>query len=161
MISLNARVLLALLLALALTILPLPVNITNFRPPWVLLVVLYIQFFLPNYFRVIWVFFLGLCLDVLLSTVIGEHAFVLLLTSWFATSKTRRFSFFSTIQQMILLAFFCLLYEFMIYLFDASIGYNNGLMNALGATLFGVLIWPWLRLLADNTLFNKYKRSNP
>ncbi|MDA9272277.1 rod shape-determining protein MreD [bacterium] len=157
MITLNARLLLALLMVLVLTILPLPTFIANFRPPWVLLLVLYVQFFLPSYFRVTGVFFLGLCLDVLLSTVIGEHAFALLLTSWLAADKTRRFNFFSTIQQMLLLSLFCLVYQFMIYLLDASLGYNYGIISALEAALFGMLFWPWLKLLADHTLFYKYQ----
>ena len=44
MMSLNVRFLMALFLALTLTILPLPAELTDYRPFWVLMFVLYIQF---------------------------------------------------------------------------------------------------------------------
>ncbi len=155
----NARLLLAVTIAFVLTILPLPAIIAGFRPQWVLLIVLYIQFFLPHYFRVTWLFLLGLCLDVLLSTVIGEHAFALLLTSWFAAGKTRRFAFFSTLQQMILIIVFCFIYQFVIYLIDASQGYNNGILCVAGTAFISMLFWPWVKWMADSSLRGFMVRS--
>lgn len=148
----NTRLFLMLTIALALTILPMPTILTGFRPQWVLLMVLYIQFFLPHYFRVTWIFLLGLCLDVLLSTAIGEHAFALLLTAWFAAGKTRRFTFFSTLQQMILIVVFCLLYQSVIYLIEASQGYSNGIFFVAETAFISMLFWPWVKWLADNSL---------
>ena len=150
--TLNFRFLFAVLLALALTIIPLPEVLAVFRPPWVLMFVLYVQFFLPRYFRVTWVFLLGLSLDVLLVSVIGEHAFALLLTSCLAASKMRRFHFFSIAQQMILIALFCMVYQFIIVLIDVSLGYSNSALFAVGTVLVTMIFWPWIKLLADNTL---------
>lgn len=158
MIIVNTRLLVAILLSLVLTIIPLPEVMTQFRPPWVLLMILYIQFWLPDYFRVIWIFLLGLCLDTLLATTIGEHSFALLLTLWLAASKTRRFHFFSTIQQMILVFGFCLIYECILYLIDASFHYNNGVLFIAVSAFTGMLFWPWLKLIADN-LFIKRSSS--
>ena len=152
MMSLNVRFLMALFLALTLTILPLPAELTDYRPFWVLMFVLYIQFFLPNYFGVIWVFFVGLTLDILLSSILGEHAFALLLTALLATSKARRFTFFSIIQQIILIAFFCLVYQAIIFLIDVSLGYINNRMLPFEGVLVSILCWPWIKLLADNVL---------
>lgn len=153
MITLNARLFIALLLSFILTILPLPLFLAECRPPWVLLLLLYVQFWLPNYFHVWIIFILGLCLDVMLATVLGAHAFALLLTCWFAASKTRRFHFFSTIQQMMLVVLFCLIQQTLLYLIDASMGYSNGLWGVLGSSLMGMFFWPWLRLLADTGLY--------
>ena len=50
--TLPLRLVLALLLALMLTVLPLPELLAGFRPPWLLLLILYVQFFLPSYFNV-------------------------------------------------------------------------------------------------------------
>lgn len=152
MITLNIRLFLALFIAFVLTILPLPEMVMGFRPPWILLFVLYIQFFLPNYFNVTLLLFLGLCIDVLLSTVIGEHAFALLLTTWFAAGKARRFNFFSLLQQMMLVAVFCLIYQLTIFLIDAFLGYHNGLWTLTGAIALGMFFWPWVRVLADSSL---------
>lgn len=152
MSTLNMRFLFFVLMAFILTIIPVPHAISVFRPPWVLMFVLYIQFFLPRYFRVTWLFFLGLSLDIVLASVIGEHAFALLLTSWFATSKARRFQFFSIAQQMILIAIFCLMYQLVLVLIDESLGYNNEFSYAIGTVFISMLFWPWTKLVADNTL---------
>lgn len=101
MSTLNIRFVVAMFVVLAFTILPLPELMAAYRPPWVLLFVLYIQFFLPHYFRVTWLFLLGMSLDVLLASVMGEHTFALLLTSWLASTKARRFHFFTSTTDVI------------------------------------------------------------
>lgn len=87
----NFRIFLTLLSTLILTIIPMPELLLGIRPPWVLLFVLYIQFFLPGYFNLISLFLLGLCMDVLLATTIGEHAFTLMLTTWVSSGKSSAF----------------------------------------------------------------------
>lgn len=153
----NVRFLFAAFMTLVLTIIPLPEIIAVFRPPWVLMFVLYVQFFLPRYFRVTWVFLLGLSMDVLLASVIGEHAFALLLVSGVASNKARRFHFFSVAQQMILIALFCLVYQLVIVLIDAALGYNNEILFAFGTVLVTMIFWPWVKLLTDSTLLPEIK----
>jgi rod shape-determining protein MreD len=145
MMNLNLKLILAFFIAFILTIIPLPLAIAGIRPPWILLVVLYVQFFFPRYFSITLLLFIGLCLDVLLATVIGEHAFALLMTTWIASGKVRRFGFFSSIQQMLLVAVFCLVYQLIIYLIDAFLGYNNRPWMVIGTALFSTFFWPWLQ----------------
>ncbi len=146
------RLFIAALLALALTILPLPELLLGLRPAWVLLFVLYLQFFLPNYFNIISLLIIGLVLDVLLSTVLGEHAFALSLVAWLASSKARRFRLFTIGQQMALIGFFSLLYQMVILIIDASLGYYSGFVMSLSSSVISVLLWPWVRLIADDAL---------
>ena len=123
MISLNARLLIAFLLALALTILPLPELVVGIRPPWILLILLFIQYYLPDYFNLPLMVILSLALDVLLATMLGEHLFALATVTWLASSKVRRFRFFSIGQQVGLVAVFCLLYQSIIFIIDAYLGF--------------------------------------
>ncbi|KTC81377.1 rod shape-determining protein MreD [Legionella brunensis] len=150
--SLYLRLFIAIVLALALTILPLPDLLIGLRPPWVLMLVLYLQFFLPNYFNVVILLVIGLALDVLLSTVLGEHAFALSIVSWIASNKARRFNFFSMGQQMALIGFFCLLYQVLILIMEAFLGYHIALLMSIGSAAISMVLWPWVRLLADDTL---------
>jgi rod shape-determining protein MreD len=150
MIYLKVRILLALLMMFIMTILPLPEMFTGFRPPWVLLFVLYLQLLLPRYFNLIFLFLIGLCLDVLSSAVLGEHAFALVLTTWLASTKTRRFEFFSLGQQMAYIILFCCTYQFVIVLVDAFLGYHYDLLSMVVSAFIGMLLWPWIRLLADS-----------
>ena len=150
--TLNVRFVLALLVVLVATILPLPEIVAVYRPPWVLMFVLYVQFFLPDYFRVTWVFLLGMSLDVLLASVMGEHTFALLLTTGLASTKARRFHFFSPAQQILFVVLFCTVYELTLVLIDGLLGYHNGVFFAAGTVLASLLFWPWMKLLADHTL---------
>lgn len=155
MTDLNFRLFVAILFALALTILPLPDLLTALRPPWVLIFVLYLQFFLPYSFNFAILILVGLALDVLLSTVLGEHVFALSLVTWLASNQARRFRLFSIGQQMILIGFFSFFYQFIIWLIDASFGYQFSLEMTLGSSIITVLLWPWVRLVADESLGTK------
>ncbi|RUR16866.1 rod shape-determining protein MreD [Legionella sp. km535] len=141
--------------ALVLSILPMPEFLSAFRPPWVLLLVLYIEYYLPGNFRLTTLLFTGLLLDVLLSTVIGEHSFAFLLVTWIASSKSRRFQFFSMIQQICLIGFFCLLYQSVISFIDAMLGFHYSLLMPLASAVLGMFFWPWIRLLGDGSLLSR------
>lgn len=161
MTSLNSRLCIAFILALILTILPMPEFLVGIRPPWVLLLVLYLQLYMPDYFNLIVLFLLGLILDVLLSTVIGEHTFALFLVTWAASNKARRFYCFSIAQQMTLIGFFSLMYQLTIVIIDAFLGFHVAFISVLGSSMMSVILWPWIRLISEDTLLVKvrYQRS--
>ncbi|MGL5743119.1 MAG: rod shape-determining protein MreD [Legionella sp.] len=153
--NLRIRLGLAFVVALLLSILPMPELIADFRPPWVLLLVLYIEYFLPGNFRLTTLLFVGLLLDVLLATVIGEHSFALLLVTWLASSKSRRFQFFSMMQQIFLVGFFCLLYQSIISLIGVLLGFNYSLFAPVASAVVSMFLWPWIRLLGEDNLLNR------
>ncbi|HAT1659089.1 TPA: rod shape-determining protein MreD [Legionella pneumophila] len=152
MSALHIRLGLGFVAALALSILPMPELISIFRPPWVLLLVLYIEYYLPGKFKLTALLIAGLLLDVLLSTVIGEHSFALLLVTWIASTKSRRVQFFSLIQQICLVGFFCFLYQSIILFIDALLGFNYNLVMPVTSAILGMIIWPWIRVLGDSSL---------
>jgi rod shape-determining protein MreD len=157
--SINVRLAFIFFAALAFAIIPLPTILSAIRPPCVLLVVLYIQFYLPNYFSVTMVALLGLILDVLLSTLIGEHMFALVVTTWLASTRVRRFHLFSLPQQIGVITAFCCLYQALLYFIDIYQGYNNSLSKVLAATIISFMIWPWIRLLLTYFLHPGVKRN--
>lgn len=152
------RLILAFILALALTILPMPELLNGIRPSWVLLLVLYLQFYLPDYFQVWALFVVGLILDVLLSTVIGEHAFALTVTAWLINSKSRRFYFFSIGQQMALIGLFSAIYQGLLMIITASLGFHTGWIGFVGSVVSSVILWPWVRLVLEDTLLKSAVR---
>lgn len=152
MTRLTWRLIMACFLVLVLTILPMPQFLNGIRPPWVLLLVLYLQFYLPNSFQIVVMFIMGLIMDVLLSSVMGEHAFALSLIVWLASSKARRFSFFTIGQQMALIGLFSFLYLLVILLINASLGYHVSWGSVTGSVILSVALWPWVRLVAEDML---------
>lgn len=155
MTNLRIRLGIGFIGALILSILPMPELISIFRPPWILLLVLYIEYYLPGNFKLTTLLFVGLALDILLSTVIGEHSFALLLVTWLASTKSRRFQFFSIMQQICLIGFFCLVYQATISFIDALLGFNYSLLMPVTSAILGMLIWPWIRLLGDGSLLTR------
>lgn len=152
MISLRLRLMAGFIGVLILSILPMPELISAFRPPWVLLFVLYIEYFLPGIFKLTALLIAGLLLDALLSTVIGEHSFALLLVIWIASTKSRRFRFFSMVQQICLVGFFCFLYQSIISFIDVLLGFNYSLFMPFASAALSMFLWPWIRLLGDGSL---------
>lgn len=108
---LHFRVAFAIVLALLLTILPFPVMVENFRPNWIILLLLYFEIYLPSYSYASLSVLIGIILDVLLYTLIGQHAFILGLTLWFASTKTRRFYCFNLSQQIAFVGFLSFFYD--------------------------------------------------
>jgi rod shape-determining protein MreD len=157
--QLNVRLVFVFFVSLILTIIPIPNMIVGIRPPWSLLLILYIQFFLPKYFNLSTTLLVGLLLDVLLSTCLGEHMFALVLTTWIASARVRRFHLFSLPQQMALITFLCLFYQSIIYFIDSYQGYNHSFLMVIGATMMSLVMWPWVRFLLTQWL-NPVERKN-
>lgn len=147
--TLYMRLAIGFITTLVLSILPLPSMISFFRPPWALLFVLYAEYYLPGQFKLAVIIFFGLMLDVLLSTVIGEHSFALLLVTWIASTKSRRFQFFSMMQQILLIGAFCWVYQSIICFIDGLLGFQYNLFMPLASALLSMFFWPWIRILAD------------
>ena len=156
--NIHVKFYMALLVALILTIMPLPSVLVACRPPWVLLLILYIQFYYPDLFKLSLVFLLGLVLDSLLATVIGEHAFSLCFVAWLANSKARRFSFFPMSQQMIFISLFAGVYQLTIVLLDSLLGNQGQMVTVLGGSVVSVLLWPWVRLFGEEWLLATFQR---
>ena len=146
----HLRLSLAFVIALALTILPLPSFLMGFRPPWVLLLFLYLAFYKPKAVNLIILFLLGLGLDVLLSTVLGEHAFALLLVTWLASTKERRFSHFPLGHQVIVIGLLCSSYQFTLFCIDGSFGYSTQFYAVFLSAGLSMVLWPWIRLFAED-----------
>jgi rod shape-determining protein MreD len=75
---------LSLVVALMLTALPMPDWAAVWRPAWVALVLIYWCMAAPNYAGVLMGWMLGLFLDVLAGTLLGQHALALAVVAFVA-----------------------------------------------------------------------------
>lgn len=138
------RLFCAAILALVLSIIPLPAYLYDVRPAWVLLLVLYVQAYFPAYFHVLGMVFLGVCLDVLGVTPIGEHAFALIIITWSLAGLMQRFLFYSMVQQLLIVGLACIGYQAILYVANASFGYPSMLAPMAGIAILTMLCWPAL-----------------
>lgn len=149
MTSLHLRMVVAFLLVIILTIVPLPAFLSGVRPPWVLLFFIYLIFYRPDFFNLGMLFILGIMMDVLLSTVMGEHVFALLAATWVATSKQRRFSHSPLGHQLIGVGLISFIYQLVLFCIDGFFGYSTPFLQVIMVTILSMIVWPWLRLFAD------------
>src|SRR5262249_60325789 len=75
---------LSLVLTLALSLVPLPHAISSFRPDWVAVVLLFWSLTAPRRFSLLTAFWMGIVLDTLTGSLLGQHALALLVIVYLA-----------------------------------------------------------------------------
>lgn len=92
---------LTILLALLLTILPLPAIIDPYRPDWLTLVIVYWVIALPHRVNVGTAWIAGLLLDILMGSTLGVRALALAIMAYVAAMQFQKVRNFSVWQQAV------------------------------------------------------------
>ena len=131
-------------IALLLTVLPMPESVAIWRPAWVALVLIYWCMAAPERVGVAVGWVAGLLLDVMTGTLLGQHALGLSIVAWVAHHTHRRVRVLPLWRQAITI--FILL-----FLYQALILWSNGIRGIPVAAaaywtspLVGTFLWPWL-----------------
>lgn len=142
------------LIALVFTILPLPAWVVWFRPEWVPLVFAYWAMALPHRINLSMAWCLGILLDLLSGTLLGQHAFAMVVMAYLVLKFYRQIRVYPLWQQAITVTVFLLIYEILILVVQGLID-----QLSLPATLMvlslitSALLWPWIfHLLRDTRL---------
>lgn len=96
--------------ALLLTILPLPRMALYFRPEWVFLVLAYWLLFLPDRVGIGTAWVLGLLLDMIMHSLLGMHAFALMVTAYVLLRWKEQLKLFPLFQQTLFMSIILGLY---------------------------------------------------
>jgi rod shape-determining protein MreD len=140
----GAVILVVFLVALGLTVMPLPAWAQEFRPQWVNLALIYWCLALPQRVGVGAGWTLGLFADALTGTALGQHALGLSLTAFVTLKLHQRVRIFPLWQQS-LSVLVLLLVERLLSLW--VIGATGQPMPTLWywvPSLVGMLLWPWV-----------------
>ena len=92
-------ILVTLLVAGWLELLPLTDALDYLRPQWLVLAMIYWAIALPHRIGVVWGGLIGLVQDVLLGSVLGQHALAMTLAVYIAQSTYKRLRVFPPLQQ--------------------------------------------------------------
>jgi len=132
------------LIALGLTIFPLPDVIDALRPDFLVLVVLYWAIVSPQSGGLALAFMTGLALDVIQGVVLGQHALALVLMAAWATHLRLRLRVFPLLHQT--LSIFAILagYQFILFWIDGATGNPVTAFGRWLAPVIGALLWPVL-----------------
>jgi rod shape-determining protein MreD len=141
----------SLLLMLALAAMPLPASIAPFRPDWVAVVLLYWSLMAPRRFSLMTAFWMGLALDTLSGSLLGQHALALLLIVYLAERFHLQLRVFP-LSQLAFTVFLLLgLYQFLLFWIDGVAGRTVPLMERWAPPFAGTLVWLGLSLLLERS----------
>jgi rod shape-determining protein MreD len=137
---------LSLVLTLALSLVPLPHAVSSFRPDWVAVVLLYWSLNAPRRFSLLTAFWMGIVLDTLSGSLLGQHALALLVIVYIAERLHLRIRVFPMSQLGLVVLALLGLYEFILFWIDGVAGRTVPVSERWGPPLAGTLVW--LALLA-------------
>jgi rod shape-determining protein MreD len=133
------------LVAWMLAVLPMPDWAVAFRPEWSLVVLAYWGMAVPRRVSIGWFWLVGLGLDVLLGTLLGQHALALALVGWVVGRLYLQIRVFPVWQQAIVVLTLVALYEFVLFWTDGISGARSHIRWQPIITT--AVLWPWVFLL--------------
>lgn len=136
-----------IVMALALSMLPMPDWTIWLRPAWVLLVLIYWTMSVPHRVNVGVAWFVGLVIDLMSGTLLGEHALAFTLVIYLVSGVQLRLRMYPLMQQTLTVFFFVFLYQLIIYLIQGFIGQLPESQLYWLSSVTSMLLWPWLSIL--------------
>ena len=154
--KLGRAVFLSIVIALTLSVMPMPLVATPFWPEWVLLVVIYWCVALPNRYNVGFAWLCGFAMDVLHGDIIGQHMLAYVVVATLAVLLHHHFRLYPIWQQALIVGILLIPYFLLtlwihhfLYAVQADWRYWTPLLSSL-------LMWPWVFSVLR---FVRYKAS--
>ena len=130
--------------AFILTLLPMPDWTVWLRPAWVLMVLSYWIMMVPHRVNIGIAWILGLFLDVLNGTLLGEHALAMVLAAYIVARMQSRMRMFPLLQQGLCIMLVVLIYQFVLFCVQGFIGQMPRTWLFWTPAITSMLLWPWL-----------------
>ena len=149
-------IVITLLLALLLTMLPLPAWAVWLRPKWVVLVTLYWAMAMPSRFNVGAAWLIGLILDITQGTLLGQQALILAVIIYIVNKMQRGLQTFSLLQKTFAVLALILLYQILMFGMQSLLAKIPFSWHYWLPSLTSALFWPWVYALLKG--FQRYFR---
>jgi len=137
-------IVLSFVVALMLTALPMPPWAALWRPAWVALVLIYWCMAAPTYTGIVMGWTLGLFLDVLAGTLLGQHALALAIVAFVAHRFHRQVRVLPIWQQGVSVFGLVFLYQALILWITGIQGMPILAAAYWSSPLVSMLLWPWI-----------------
>ncbi len=149
-------ILLTFLIALLLAAMPLPGSLLWFQPEWVYMVLIYWCMALPHRVGVVSGFFLGLSVDLLEGTLLGQNALTCSVVAYLALLLYQRLRNYGAWQQAmmvgVLIGISLMISQWIQNLTSVAADTVAFLLPALTSTI----LWPWF-FIAMRTLRRRFQ----
>ena len=143
------RVLLTVIVALILSVLPLPPWLAAVRPAFLVLTVMYWSIAAPRLGGIGLGFFCGLALDVFRGAVLGQNALALTTITYVAVREHQKIRLKPAFQQALIMLGALIVYEFILFAIDGWTGHPITSPLRWIHPLTGALIWPLATAVLD------------
>ncbi|TVQ86667.1 MAG: rod shape-determining protein MreD [Chromatiaceae bacterium] len=137
-------ILATLFVALCLSVLPMPVWASAYRPQWLALTLIFWTLTLPTRVGVFWAFGAGILQDVVAGSLLGGHALSLSVVAYLTLELHQRILPFPLWQQAVSVWLLLLLERLLSLWLLGAAGQPTPALNYWLPTFVGMLLWPWL-----------------
>lgn len=138
---------LSFIIACILQITPLPNELIDFRPSWLMLVCFYWAMALPQRVSVGTALILGVLWDIMLGSTLGIRGFMMSIVIYLVALNFQMLRNMSLWQQAAVLTLLTLVGKLIIYMFEYSISPVKFEPSMFLGGIFNFILWPWLFLL--------------
>ena len=140
-------ILFSLIVAWVLSVIPLPETMQTWRPDWPLLVLIYWSLALPHRVSIGTAWLAGIVQDVLVGTLIGQHALSYAIVVYLTVRLHQRLRLFPRWQQMLSLLLLLTLGQLILLWVNGIIGRPIHSWLYWMPSVLGALLWPVIYLL--------------
>lgn len=142
--SKRTPVLVTILVALMLTIMPLPDFAQPFRPDWVALILIFWGMQLPRTWGVGSAWLVGIILDVAQGTLLGQHALALTVIVFVTVRLHLLMRVFPILQLTATVFSLLVLYQFLLFWINGVANVSSPTINYWAPVISGTLLWPFV-----------------
>lgn len=135
-------ILMTFLIALMLSMIPLPNWAQELSPHWLLLVLVYWSMAIPTRVGVGVAWIMGLLLDVAYDDLLGQHALALAIVIFLTLNLHQRLRIFPVWQQAIVILVFCIIYDMINLWIKGISGYAPSIWLYILPSFTTAFIWP-------------------
>ncbi|MBV7315314.1 rod shape-determining protein MreD [Shewanella sp. NIFS-20-20] len=132
-----------LLLGMLFQIMPLPSVVEQWRPDWLLLVMIYWAMALPHRYNILTAFALGLLLDILLGATLGVRSLGFSIVIYVVVLHFQKLRNFPMWQQALIVALLVSFYHLLIFWAEFVLERSSFQWSLLLPALSSLIIWPW------------------
>ncbi|AKE52693.1 rod shape-determining protein MreD [Kangiella geojedonensis] len=140
-------IILTFIIALILTVIPLPESWSPYRPDWILLVFSYWVIALPHRIGLLWAFIWGLIFDALLGSTLGLHSFTLCVIAFILQLNYLRIRIYPIWKQALTMGGIALLYMALVLWLSRVTGSPESTWTYWISAAIDAVLWPWLFIL--------------
>ncbi len=145
----RSLIFLTIIVAILLTLLPLPEVLAPFKPYWVAMVVIYWSLETQDMTSLGLAFLIGLVLDILSGSLMGLHALSLVVIVFLVQRFRSRLRFFPPWQQALSILGLLVNDRIILIWITALLGEPIPTWKYWLPPLVAMVLWPWLFLLLD------------